>query len=255
MLRKWPLLAWQVLLGDVRRFYSRRNLVRLGIGFLVGGILANTPLDSWMEASYRNHVHSETRTAKSVRWVTKQMGDRYVVIVAPVAALAIGALAPANPAAAVVGTWGGQFTRTFLVASPVTYGATWLLGGDRPKNGTGSQWQPWRKKQYGISGHAMAGAIPFLVMAGMSSHPATQTIFYICSGLTAWSRVDSRSHFPSQVLLGWWLSFLAMRTVRASRRDSCDGRKVARALRARALHETIAHSVTCPRDGTRGPPN
>jgi membrane-associated phospholipid phosphatase len=221
MLRKWLLLVWQVLLEDARRFYSRRNLVRLGIGFLVGGILANTPLDSWMEASYREHLHSETRTAKGIRWAAKQVGDRYVVIGAPVAALAIGALAPANPAAAVVGTWGGQFTRTFLVASPMAYGATWLLGGDRPKNGAGSQWRPWRWKQYGISGHAMAGAVPFLVMAGMSSHPATQTIFYCCSGLAAWSRVDSRSHYPSQILLGWWLSFLGMRAVRAGRSHGC----------------------------------
>jgi len=73
------------------------------------------------------------------------------------AAMSVGVLAPANPAAAVVGSWGVQFTRTFLVAAPVTYGGTWFLGGDRPKNGNGSHWQPWRKKQYGISGHAMAG--------------------------------------------------------------------------------------------------
>ena len=217
MLRKWALDAWRVLWDDVRRFYSRRNLARLGIGFLIGGILANTPLDSSMEDAYRNNIHSETKTAKNVRWIAKQIGDRYVVILAPVAAMTVGVLAPANPAAAVVGAWGVQFTRTFLVASPVTYGVTWLLGGDRPKNGNGSQWQPWRKKQYGISGHAMAGAIPFLVMAGMSSNPATQTVLYVCSGLTAWSRVDSRSHYPSQVLLGWWLAFLGMRVIRAGR--------------------------------------
>ncbi|MFZ4394323.1 MAG: phosphatase PAP2 family protein [Kiritimatiellia bacterium] len=213
----WLVRVWQVLWDDLCRFYSRRNLLRLGIGFLIGALLANTPLDQWLEDAYRTHVHSETQTAKAVQQATKKIGDRYVVILAPVAAMSIGLLAPVNPAAATVGAWGVQFARTFLVAAPVTYGASWALGGDRPKNQNGSQWQPWRGKQYGISGHAMAGAIPFLVMAGMSSNPVTQTVLYACSGLTAWSRVDSQSHYPSQILLGWWLSFLGLRVVRGRR--------------------------------------
>ncbi len=215
----WLLRVWQVLWDDLCRFYSRRNLLRLGLGFLIGAILANTPLDQWLEEAYRTHVHSETQTAKAVLQATKKIGDRSVVILAPVAAMSIGLLAPVNPAAATVGAWGIQFARTFLVAAPVTYGASWALGGDRPKNQNGSQWQPWRGKQYGISGHAMAGAIPFLVMASMSSNPVTQTVLYACSGLTAWSRVDSQSHYPSQILLGWWLSFLGLRVVKAARKQ------------------------------------
>ena len=210
----WLLRIWRVLWDDFLRFYSRRNLVRLAIGFLIGAILANTPIDQWLYDAYLHTIHSESKAAAKFQWVAKQLGDRHVAIIAPLATMAVGVLAPANPAAAAVGSWGVQFTRTFLVAAPVTYGATWMLGGDRPKNENGSQWQTWRKKQYGISGHAMAGAIPFLVMAGMSSNPVTQSICYVGSGLTAWSRVDSRSHYPSQVLLGWWLAFLGMRLVR-----------------------------------------
>ena len=213
-IQTWFLRIWQVLWGDVIRFYSRRNLVRLGIGFLMGAILANTPLDQWLENAYFNHLHSDSKAAVQCQWLAKQIGEKHTVIGAPIAAMAIGALAPANPAATVVGSWGVQFARTFLVAAPVTYGATWALGGDRPKNGQGSQWQPWRIKQYGISGHAMAGAIPFLVMAGMTANPIAQTVLYACSGLTAAARVDSQSHYPSQVLLGWWLTFLGMRVVR-----------------------------------------
>ncbi len=216
-LQSWLQCVGQVLLDDARRFYTRRNLVSLGIGFLVGAILANSPLDSWLEDAYQRNVHSETKAAANCQWITKQIGDRYVVVIAPIAAMTVGALAPANPAAAVMGFWGAQFTRAFIVATPVTYGATWLLGGDRPKNGNGSAWQPWRWVQKGISGHSMAGAISFLVMAGMTSNPCSQAALYVCSGLTAWSRVDSQAHYPSQVFLGWWLAYLGVRAVKSAR--------------------------------------
>jgi len=216
VLKSWFLRIWHVLWGDVLRFYAPRNLARLAIGFVIGAFIANTPLDQWLEDAYRNNLHSESKTAARVQWFAKQLGDRHVAIIAPIATMAIGVLAPVNPAAAVAGSWGVQFSRTFLVSAPVTYGVSWALGGDRPKNGNGSQWRPWRGKQYGISGHAMAGAIPFLVAAGMTANPVAQTTLYVCSGLTAWSRVDSQSHYPSQVLLGWWLAFLGMRLVKKS---------------------------------------
>ena len=213
------LRIWHVLWGDVQRFYSRRNLVRLAVGFAIGAMLANSPADQWLDDAYLHNCHSESRPAAKFQWFAKQLGDRYVVILAPLATMGIGVLAPANPVAAAVGAWGLQFSRTFLVAAPVTYGATWALGGDRPKNGNGSHWQPWRRKQYGISGHAMAGAIPFVVMAGMTANPVAQTALYACSGLTAWSRIDCQAHYPSQVLLGWWLTFLGMRVVRGKKPD------------------------------------
>ena len=217
-LKTWFLRIWRVLWADFLRFYAPRNLVRLGLGFLLGAVLANSPIDQWLTDAYRQNVHSDSPAASSSRWWTKQMGEKHTVIIAPIAAMAIGILAPANPVAATVGTWGVQFSRTFLVAAPVTYGVSWALGGDRPKNEHGSQWQSWRLKQYGISGHAMAGAIPFLVMAGMTANPVAQTTLYVCSGLTAWSRVDSQSHYPSQVFLGWWLAFLGMRLVRQKKK-------------------------------------
>ena len=213
-LQSWLQRIWLVLLDDLRCFYSRRNLVRLAIGFAIGALLANTPIDQWLEDACQHQIHSDSRTATNLQWVAKQVGDRHVVIIAPLATMAIGALAPANPATAAIGSWGLQFTRTFLVAAPTAYGATWLLGGDRPKNGNGSAWQPWRKKQYGISGHAMAGAIPFLVAASMTANPVAQSALYVCSGLTAWSRIDCQAHYPSQAFLGWWLTFLGMRVVR-----------------------------------------
>ena len=212
----WFIRAWLVVRDDLRRQYTGRGLLRLLLGFLAGAILANTPLDQWMEAAYRNRIHSETKTAKACQWVTRQLGDRYVVMLAPAVAVGVCLLAPANPAAAAVGSWGARFVRAFLVATPATYGATWLLGGDRPKNGHGSAWQPLRRVEKGISGHAMAGATPFLAAAGMTANPVAQTVLYACSGLTAWSRVDSRSHYPSQIFLGWWMAFLAARAVRRS---------------------------------------
>jgi membrane-associated phospholipid phosphatase len=214
----WLLRVGQVFWDDIRRFYAWRNLVRLAIGFAAGALLANLPLsrtvDERLEAAYRERLHADTHAATNLQWAAKQLGDRYVVTAAPIAAMALGLLAPAHPVTAAIGSWGVQFTRAFVVATPLAYGGTWLLGGDRPKEGHGSAWQPQRGKQKGISGHAMAGSLSFLVMAGMTSNPLAQTALYACSGLSAWSRVDSRSHYPSQVFLGWWLSFLAMRVVR-----------------------------------------
>lgn len=216
--KAWLLRLWQVLWDDFRNFYTRRNLGRLALGFLVGAILANTPLDQWLADAYQANLHSNSRAATAFQNGTKGLGDRDVVILAPIVAMTVGVLAPAHPATAAIGLWGSQFTRTFLAAAPMAYGASWLLGGDRPKNDQGSHWQPWRGKPCGISGHAMAGSISFLVLAGMSTNPIVQTLCYAGSGLTAWSRVDSQSHYPSQVLLGWWLSFLAMRLIRKRRR-------------------------------------
>ena len=218
-LQFWLRRVGHVLLDDARRFYARGNLARLAVGVLLGAVLANSPFDSWPEDAYHRNVHSETKAAANGQWIAKQIGDRYVVVIAPITAMAAGLLVPASPVAAAVGSWGAQFTRVFIVATPVTYGGTWLLGGDRPKNGNGSAWQPRRWVQKGISGHAMAGAIPFLVMAGMTSNPYGQAALYVCSGLTAWSRVDSQSHYPSQVFLGWWLAYLGVRAVRAGKND------------------------------------
>lgn len=210
--------TWQVLRDDARRFYSRRNLVRMAIGLLIGCILANSPLDQWLEDAYRQHLHSDAKGAERFHKVTKLFGDRRVVIIVPVTAMAIGTLAPPSPATLAVGAWGSQMSRALVVGAPVTFGGVWLLGGDRPKEGNGSAWHPL-KEDHGISGHAFAGALPFLVMASMTANPAGQTVLYACSGLTAWSRVDSQSHYPSQVLLGWWLAFLAVRVVRKQRAE------------------------------------
>lgn len=212
-----PANLWRVVCGDLRGLYTGRSLLRVLAGFLAGGILANTPLDQWLEDAYRTHVHADSRTARTCQWIAKQVGDRYVVIGAPVAAMAAGWLAPASSAAAAAGSWGAQFARTFVAAAPAAYDGTWLLGGDRPKKNHGSAWQPWRWVEKGVSGHAMAGAIPFLVAAGMTANPAARAVLYAGSGAAAWSRLDSRSHYPSQIFLGWWCSFMALCAVRRRR--------------------------------------
>ena len=160
--------TWQVVLDDARRFYSRRNLVRLAIGLLVGCILANSPLDQWLENAYRQHLHSDAKGAAQFHKVTKLFGDRRVVIIVPVTAMAIGTLAPPNPATLAIGAWGSQMARALVVGAPVTFGGVWLLGGDRPKEGNVSGWHPLRKQDHGISPSQQA-ADRDLLPAGMLS--------------------------------------------------------------------------------------
>lgn len=216
-LQSWLRRTWQVLLDDARRFYAWRNLVRLAIGFAIGAVLANSPVDQWLEDAYRQRVHSESTGAQRCQKGAKWFGDRRVVILAPITAMVIGTLAPPCPVTLAVGAWGSQMSRALVVGAPVTFGGTWLLGGDRPKEGNGSGWDPRHRQDHGISGHAFAGALPFLVMAGMTANPYGQAALYVCSGFTAWSRVDSQSHYPSQIFLGWWLAFLAVRVARKAR--------------------------------------
>ena len=207
---------WQVVRDDQRRFYCRAVGVRFGIVLFLASVLANTSLDQavrdWCQAR-RDHAS----LAESIHAVTKQFGQAGNILAGAGGAALIG-LAAGCPGAAAVGTWGTKMLRALAVAAPPLFIGQRLLGGSRPveHNNQPERGSAWRfcRDSNAISGHAMAGALPFLVAADMMSHPAAQAVLYACSGLTAVSRINSDSHYLSQIILGWWLAWLAARTVR-----------------------------------------
>ena len=54
--------------------------------------------------------------------------------------------------------------------------------------------------------------------------PAVKAALYACSVLPGLSRINTSSHYPSQVVLGWWIAFLAVRTVRRVLPNGCTRR-------------------------------
>jgi len=201
-----------VVWGDICRFYGWRNLLRLAAGLIVGGLLANLPLDQEFRDWYCQKMHVASLDRFHV--VTKQFGEEHIIAACSVGVALVGCVAASSPAGAAVGAWGTLMVRALVVSTPPQVVGQRLLGAGRPSDHLdhGSRWRFCRSDK-GISGHAMIGSLPFLVAAGMTANPVAQVALYVCSGLTAVSRVNSDSHYLSQVLLGWWVAFLAVRAV------------------------------------------
>jgi hypothetical protein len=87
-----------------------------------------------------------------------------------------------------------------------------LLGSGRPDSGVDSDWIPF-KEGHGVSGHAFIGAIPFLSAAEMVENRVLKSLLYAGSTLAGLSRVNDDQHYTSQVLLGWWIAYLAETSV------------------------------------------
>jgi membrane-associated phospholipid phosphatase len=88
-----------------------------------------------------------------------------------------------------------------------------LTGGSRPQEGNEpSDWKLFQDSN-GVSGHAFVGALPFMTAAKMSDEIGLKIAFYTCAAFAGLSRIDDDAHYPSQVLLGWWMAYAAVRSV------------------------------------------
>jgi membrane-associated phospholipid phosphatase len=113
-----------------------------------------------------------------------------------------------------LGEYACRTTRGYLVGTPSLLVFQSLLGSDRPSSGNarGSYWHPFYE-DHAVSGHSFIGAIPFITAAQMVEKPWQKGVFYACSMLTAWSRVNDNQHYLSQAVLGWYLAYLSVRSV------------------------------------------
>jgi membrane-associated phospholipid phosphatase len=92
-----------------------------------------------------------------------------------------------------------------------------VLGSSRPK-GNDSHW-PFYHDANGVSGHTFMGAVPFLTAAAMTENQFLKVPLFLGSFLTGWARINDDRHFFSQVALGWWMAYLAVRTVDDTQAD------------------------------------
>jgi hypothetical protein len=197
--------------ADYREFYSPSSLKRLGLGFGLGAIAANTTLDE----SFQRRIQDDARSSSSdsLARAAKNLGE------APYAlglAVSLAGIAIFDNTSS-VGRFGYMASRAYAVGVPAMAFSQWATGASRPGEAAhGSEWRPF-KDSNGVSGHAFYGAVPFLVLARMNEdRPWLKWGALAASGLTAWSRVNDNVHYPSQAVLGWYVAYESVNAVFSS---------------------------------------
>lgn len=202
---------WETLKTDQKNFYSPHRLLRLGVAFGIGGIMANTDIDDNIHDWYQDDARSST--TDDFASVAKTFGDfRYLI---PLSLLAAGLpeIIPESSATSSIGKWGRLISRAYLVGGPPMLIMQPATGASRPdESDDDSRWKPFNDSN-GVSGHAFVGAIPFLSAARISSNRLLRYGLYAASTLTAWSRVNDDDHYTSQAMLGWFMAWEAVGAV------------------------------------------
>ena len=205
------------LYGDQNNFYSPESVTLLGSGLIVGGLMANTSIDE----NLQRHFQSSVRGATSDDWLeslhaSKELGNGIYTLPVFATAWAAGELFPYNKYVETTGRWGERSIRGFVVGAPPLIVLQQFTGGARPtETNESSEWHPFRDNN-GISGHAFMGSLPFITAAKMTDDRGLKVLFYAGSTLTPLSRVNDNAHYPSQVVLGWWMAYLAASAVDAT---------------------------------------
>jgi membrane-associated phospholipid phosphatase len=203
------------MLSDVRfdyvNFYSPRSLLWLGGGIGVAAILANTSIDQHVRNWYQDDVRSPTtdRIHDDIAW----LGNGGLMLPIWLASgYLVTPLEEYSSVAHVVGTWGRNSTRAFLVGGPMLLALQYGLGAHRPSADLDSHWHPF-KDSHGASGDAWIGAISFLTAAKMTDSKLAKVALWSLALFPAWGRMDVDQHYLSQVTLGVWLAALSVEAV------------------------------------------
>ncbi len=189
-------------------------MLNLGVGIGVHAILSNTSLDQ----DFRNGVQNDVRSGSTddVAKFFKTFGEgKYFIPLFAVGDVAYryaqehGAFRHGSCA---LGEFASRSVRTYLVGFPVVLAGQYAMGCSRPNDfrSYDSAWNPFADNN-AISGHAFMGATPFLVAAQMDDRLWWRATFYALSVMPGLSRINDDAHYLSQVLLGWYVSYLSVR--------------------------------------------
>ena len=199
--------GWEIL-DDHRHYYHRSNLRPLLGSLAIAGSLAHTNADQAISDWYQDDVRSGF--SNEISQVAKHFGEQWEVVPIYVGASLLGRAPNAPPR---VRMWGDRSLRSMIVGVPPLLLTQKILGSSRPRDiPPTSKWHLWADDN-GASGHAFVGAVPFLVAAQLSDDPVARRCFFLASTLTAWSRINDNDHYTSQAIVGWYLAYLATRSV------------------------------------------
>lgn len=213
---------WQSLRQDYAHFYQQDRLLRLGLAFGSGALLANSEADQHFRDWYQQDIRSASSDdiARSV----KNFGEGRIMLPLTAIVSLSAELDWHSPALQAMGDWGQYTTRAYLLGIPPLLLGQKLTGASRPdEQGYDSAWRPL-KDNNGVSGHAFIGAVPFLTLARMTQSHGMKITAITASTLAAWSRVNDDAHYLSQALLGWYLAWESVDTVTT---DSDTGQHIA----------------------------
>lgn len=202
------------IMNDHANFYSKPSMMSLAGGFLVGGVIANSHIDRNFHEAFQENI----RNADSDEWfevlhANKELGNGMYTL--PIFALAWGtqAVFPDQPMADTFGTWGERSLRSFVVGAPPMLLLQRVTGASRPSDELHSSHWHFMQDNNGVSGHAFMSSLPFITAAQMTENRWEKTAWYAGSLLGPLSRINDDAHYTSQVMLGWWVSYLAVSAV------------------------------------------
>jgi membrane-associated phospholipid phosphatase len=190
-----------------------RDLV---LGVALAAPLANTSLDHDFRNWWQDDIRSSGTDDLAAFW--KPFGEGAILIPALACLGLVGSALRDRPLFDVGGEFGSRATRAYLVGAPPMLFMQAMLGASRPgETALDSQWRPFYDAN-AVSGHAFIGAVLFITAARMTENRSARALLYLGSTCTAWSRVNDDAHYLSQAILGWYVAYLACRSVDGTER-------------------------------------
>lgn len=202
---------------DAKNYYSIPSIRGLFLGVAGGSLLANTSLDG----DFRDWYQADVRSSGTDRCADffRPLGEGRYMIPGCVGISVLGALHGDTLWGDCCDEFGARAARAYGVGAPPLLLMQATLGASRPgEEPHGSRWRPFEDTN-GVSGHAFVGAVPFITAAKMVEDPFLKGGLYFGSAMTAWSRVNDDRHYLSQVLLGWWMAYLACDAIQQTDRQ------------------------------------
>ena len=201
---------YRLITSDFKNLYWSENTLYMGLAVGAMAPIANTNVDQQFRNWYQGQNGNSTRTTDFALGV-KNLGEYYYMVPALAAISLGGHFFPDHEPAAIVADFGDRSLRAMAIGAPMVAMLQYGLGSDRPYT-MDSSWHPFRSS-HGASGHAFVGAVPFLTAASMTDSRMLQALFVAGSFATGWSRIQTDDHYLSQVILGWTVAWLAVRSV------------------------------------------
>ncbi len=192
----------ETVINDYKSFYSGDRLFRMGIGFGIGALYANTNIDHEIQNWYQDDIGSST--TDDMYDIFKEFGERQFLLPITAVAAALKFVETDSP----IANWGAYSLRAYATGTPALLLMQRATGGSRPGETTHkSHWRLFDDDN-GVSGHGYVGAVPFLTIARMNEdNKPVKYLAMLASTFTAWSRINDNAHYFSQAHLGWYLAY------------------------------------------------